>query len=87
MEDKPNPTNLGVVVAVRGSVVDIRFDGHLPPIYSVLRAGGKGRIVIEVQAQRDEQHVRGIATPRAGKEIPPNRAGANEDIHYATDRK
>jgi fructose-bisphosphate aldolase class I len=37
---KPN-MNLGVVVSVRGSVVDIRFDEHLPPIYSVLRAGAK----------------------------------------------
>ena len=26
-------------------------------------------------------------TPKAGKEIPPNRAGASKDIHYATDRK
>ena len=25
---------LGVVVSVRGSVVDIRFDAHLPAIYS-----------------------------------------------------
>jgi len=33
---------------VRGSVVDIRFDEHLPPIYSVLRAGAKKQIVIEV---------------------------------------
>jgi predicted DCC family thiol-disulfide oxidoreductase YuxK len=28
---------------VRGSVVDVRFDGHLPPIYSVLRAGTADR--------------------------------------------
>jgi F-type H+-transporting ATPase subunit beta len=40
--------NLGVVVSVRGSVVDIRFNEHLPPIYSVLRAGAKNQIVIEV---------------------------------------
>ena len=55
------------VVSVRGSVVDIRFDEHLPPIYSVLRAGAEGRIVIEVLAQRDARHVRGIAlTPTQG---------------------
>jgi len=60
-------SNLGVVVSVRGSVVDIRFDRHLPPIYSVLRTGDAGRIVIEVQAQRDARHVRGIAlTPTQG---------------------
>ena len=35
--------SLGAVVSVRGSVVDVRFDEHLPPIYSVLRAGTKGR--------------------------------------------
>ena len=37
MNNKAHPANLGVVVSVRGSVVDIRFDEHLPPIYSVLR--------------------------------------------------
>jgi len=57
----------GTVVSVRGSVVDIRFDGHLPPIYSVLRAGPEQEIVIEVLAQRDARHVRGIAlTPTQG---------------------
>lgn len=60
-------SNAGTVVAVRGSVVDIRFDEHLPPIYSVLHAGDDGRIVIEVLAQRDARHVRGIAlTPTQG---------------------
>ena len=39
MKDTAIATNRGVVVSVRGSVVDIRFDEHLPPIYSVLRAG------------------------------------------------
>jgi F-type H+-transporting ATPase subunit beta len=53
--------NYGVVVAVRGSVVDVRFDTHLPPIYSLLHAGTKKEIVIEVLAQRDANHVRGIA--------------------------
>ncbi|MCJ7839223.1 MAG: F0F1 ATP synthase subunit beta, partial [Burkholderiales bacterium] len=63
---KTDAQNLGVVAAVRGSVVDIRFDGHLPPIYSLLHAQ-EGRIVIEVLAQLDAQHVRGIAlTPTQG---------------------
>ena len=44
-----------------------RFDEHLPPIYSVLRAGAEKQIVIEVLAQRDARHVRGIAlTPTQG---------------------
>ena len=56
-----------MVTSVRGSVVDIRFDERLPPIYSLLRAGEQGRIVIEVLAQRDARHVRGIAlTPTQG---------------------
>jgi len=67
MKYKTSPSNVGAVVSVRGSVVDIRFDKHLPPINSVLRAGNKGQIVIEVLAQRDARHVRGIAlTPTQG---------------------
>ncbi len=63
----PKSVNRGVVVSVRGSVVDVRFDEHLPPIYSVLHAGEGECIVIEVLAQRDAHHVRGIAlTPTQG---------------------
>ena len=32
-------SNHGVITSVRGSVVDVRFDDSLPPIYSLLRAG------------------------------------------------
>jgi F-type H+-transporting ATPase subunit beta len=57
----------GVVVAVRGSVVDMRFQGALPAIHSLLHAGDGGRVAIEVLAQRDVRHVRGIAlTPTQG---------------------
>jgi F-type H+-transporting ATPase subunit beta len=63
----PSAGNQGSVVAVRGSVVDVRFDGRLPTIYSVLRAGAQGQALIEVLAQRDAHHVRGIAlTPTDG---------------------
>ena len=56
----------GIVVSVRGSVVDVRFDAHLPPIYSLLRAK-EGNIAIEVLMQLDAHHVRGIAlTPTQG---------------------
>ena len=59
--------NTGIVSAVRGSVVDVRFDGALPPIRSLLRGGSNGKIVIEVLTQRDARHVRGIAlTPTQG---------------------
>jgi hypothetical protein len=29
MGDRTGPSNIGAVVSVRGSVVDIRFDAHL----------------------------------------------------------
>jgi len=67
MEKIPRSSNCGAVVSVRGSVVDIRFDGQLPPIYTVLRAGAAKQIAIEVLAQLDARHVRGIAlTPTQG---------------------
>jgi len=59
--------NTGIVVSVRGSVVEARFDHRLPPIHTLLHAGDAGGIVIEVLAQRDARHVRGIAlTPTQG---------------------
>jgi len=59
--------NIGSVVSVRGSVIDVRFEEHLPPIYSLLRAGNDGRIAIEVLSQLDAHRVRGIAlTPTQG---------------------
>jgi len=55
------------VTSVRGSVIDVRFDRILPPINSVLRTGPDNAVVIEVLAQRDARHVRGIAlTPTQG---------------------
>jgi F-type H+-transporting ATPase subunit beta len=57
----------GSVLSVRGGVVDVRFDQSLPSIYTVLRAGTKGEIVIEVMTQLDARSVRGIAlTPTQG---------------------
>ncbi|MDB6055413.1 MAG: synthase subunit beta [Verrucomicrobiales bacterium] len=61
------PANTGVVVSVRGSVVDVRFNEFLPPIHSLLSAGESPQIIIEVLAHRDARHVRGIAlTPTQG---------------------
>ena len=60
LNSNPNSQNPGKVVSVRGSVVDIRFDELLPPIYSLLRAKER-TIVIEVLSQLDAHHVRGIA--------------------------
>jgi F-type H+-transporting ATPase subunit beta len=67
MRNNAAPHYSGVVVSVRGSVVDVAFDQSLPPIYSVLRAGEDGKIVIEVMAQINAHRVRGIAlTPTQG---------------------
>ena len=58
--------NWGTVVSVRGSVVDVRFDGRLPFIYSMLHAN-EGKVAIEVLSQLDAHRVRGIAlTPTQG---------------------
>ena len=57
--------NPGKIVSVRGSVVDIRFEDYLPPIYSLLHAGED--IAIEVLTQLSAHLVRGIAlTPTQG---------------------
>ncbi len=61
MVEKTVSSNFGAVVAVRGSIVDIRFDEHLPPINSLLRAGTDAQIAVEVLTQLDVNHVRGIA--------------------------
>ncbi|MGD1073401.1 MAG: F0F1 ATP synthase subunit beta, partial [Bryobacteraceae bacterium] len=59
--------NQGAVVSVRGGVVDVQFERTLPPVYTVLRAGAKGKIVIEVLEQLNARRVRGIAlTPTQG---------------------
>ena len=58
---QPPALDDGTVTAIRGSVVDVGFPGRLPPIYSLLRAGGDLDIALEVLAHPDEHHVRGIA--------------------------
>jgi F-type H+-transporting ATPase subunit beta len=59
--------NQGVVTAVRGSIVDVRFENYLPSIHHELRAGANRQIIIEVLVQQDAQHIRGIAlTPTQG---------------------
>ena len=67
METKNYPPNLGVIVAVRGSVVDAWFDGPMPAIYAVLRSGADRSVVMEVLEQRGAHNVRAIAlTPTQG---------------------
>ena len=70
MRSEAPSSNHGAVVAVRGSVVDVRFDRCLPPIFSVLRAGADREIVVEVMTQLDASRVRGIAlTPTQGLDV------------------
>jgi F-type H+-transporting ATPase subunit beta len=67
MEDESSPLNLGTVVSVRGSIVDVFFEKYLPPVYTLLRAGKESQIAIEVLTQLDTNRVRGIAlTPTQG---------------------
>jgi F-type H+/Na+-transporting ATPase subunit beta len=67
MENKSNPSNFGKVVSVLGSIIDVRFEKHLPPIYSLLRTGKDRKIAIEILTQLDAHRVRGIAlTPTGG---------------------
>ncbi|MCB1766421.1 MAG: F0F1 ATP synthase subunit beta [Candidatus Competibacteraceae bacterium] len=57
----------GAITAVRGSVVDARFPGHLPALRQQLRAGREGLVIIEVSAHLATDTVRGIAlTPTQG---------------------
>ncbi len=67
MKGAPLKPSLGKVVSVRGSVVDVAFEAHLPSITTLLRAGKNGEIAIEVLSQIDAHRVRGIAlTPTQG---------------------
>ena len=57
----------GKVISIRGSVVDIWFPKDLPSVNTVIIAGEKEDIIIEVLSQLDDHAVRGIAlTPTQG---------------------
>ena len=61
-----NPPNIGTIVSVRGSVVDMYFATKIPAIYSLIHARNN-TCAIEVLSQLDAQRVRGIAlTPTQG---------------------
>jgi F-type H+-transporting ATPase subunit beta len=67
MDTMPENINIGKVISVRGSVVDIGFEHRLPPIYTLLRAGKQEQIAIEVLSQLSTRSVRGISlTPTQG---------------------
>jgi len=57
----------GIVLAVRGSVVDARFPHRLPELHNELLAGEADQYVVEVLAHLDPTTVRGVAlTPTRG---------------------
>jgi F-type H+/Na+-transporting ATPase subunit beta len=54
-------SNMGHVVAVRGSVIDAVFPDLLPDMNHELRAGEDEEVIVEVASQLDPHTVRGIA--------------------------
>jgi F-type H+-transporting ATPase subunit beta len=57
----------GVVHAIRGSVVDIRFDDGLPPLRRRVHAGNDGQVILEVVTHETDAIARGVAlTPVRG---------------------
>jgi F-type H+-transporting ATPase subunit beta len=59
--DNTHQLHQGKVLAIRSSVIDISFEGRLPELYSQLRAGDNGKIIIEVANHLDSHTIRGIA--------------------------
>lgn len=59
--------NIGNVMAVHGSVVDLNFKKNLPSINMVVKTGKDMKIILEVHMQLDNKHVRCVAlTPTQG---------------------
>ncbi|MCC7337455.1 MAG: F0F1 ATP synthase subunit beta [Pirellulaceae bacterium] len=54
-------TDVGHVVAIRGSVLDVHFQNRLPAMNHELRIGDDGKVVAEVASQLDPHTVRAIA--------------------------
>lgn len=65
--DRSIANNMGKIVSVRGSVVDVRFPSDLPHLYDKLVAGEDRPVYIEVISHLSSDLVRGIAlTPTQG---------------------
>src|ERR1700744_4720265 len=57
-----NANNIGHVTQVIGAVVDVQFEGELPPILNALETSNNGnRLVLEVAQHLGENSVRCIA--------------------------
>lgn len=67
LNESPGSLAVGVILAIRGSVVDIRFDRDLPALYTLLRTGKDLQVILEVQFQLNPHSVRAMAlTPADG---------------------
>ena len=85
MTDTPDnkPARYGSIRAIRGSVVDVRFDLPLPARNHALRTGPDEQVMLEVQTHLDTQTVRCIAlnpTSRLGRGMPVRDTGATLQI-------
>ena len=73
-------THEGSVIAIRGSVVDIRFTEDIPPIFTILTAGGRNEIIIEernpaeiVNATPGLAKVKGVKVWNPAFDVTPNK--------------
>jgi F0F1-type ATP synthase beta subunit len=66
--DSNASANRFTILAVRGSVIDVRFDHLLLPINTLLHIGEDQRVVVEAWPQLDAHRVRGIALTPTQKE-------------------
>lgn len=51
----------GHVAAIRGSVIDVKFEGPIPAVRTLLKAGNKGEITIEILSHLGLENARGVA--------------------------
>jgi len=61
MTNHPSSPQRGIIETVRGSVISVRFDGHVPPLHTELIMGEDDEIVMEIVSHIDEQTVQAIA--------------------------
>lgn len=59
MDSASSTKAVGTIVAIHGSVVDVRFD-QMPDINNMLRSGQNGEVVIEVAALTGPDMIRGL---------------------------
>ena len=60
MDPAQSVISSGTIVAIRGSVIDVHFDGQLPGINHMLRSGLRGEVIIEVADLTGPHSVKGL---------------------------